>query len=77
MARLTRSARASTPRSEFGLPARAKSTAGKEKAGSFPMPDREHAKLAIGMAARSRKAGNITAAQERQVVARARRKLDR
>jgi hypothetical protein len=75
MARLTRSRRADLPKSDFGLPSRAKTKAGKAKAGSFPMPDKKHARLAIGMATRSEKAGNITPAQARAVKAKARSKL--
>lgn len=68
--RLTAKQRKKIPKKKFGLPNRKK-----EKAGSFPMPDKKHARLAISMAQKSYKAGNISKAQRDRVVAKARRIL--
>jgi hypothetical protein len=42
---------------------------------SFPIPDKNHARLAIGGATRSQRAGNISAAEAAAIKAKARRKL--
>ncbi len=41
----------------------------------FPMPDKEHARLAISGATRSERAGNISASTEARVKSKARAKL--
>lgn len=43
--------------------------------GSFPIGDAKHARLAIGGATRSQRAGNISAATASKIKARARAKL--
>lgn len=43
--------------------------------GSFPIGDKKHARLAIGGATRSERAGNISAATADAIKAKARRKL--
>lgn len=43
--------------------------------GSFPIGDAKHARLAIGAATRSERAGNISEATEEHIKARARKKL--
>lgn len=44
MARLTASNRRQLPKSDFGVPSKAPGR------GSYPMPDPEHAKVAVGLA---------------------------
>lgn len=43
--------------------------------GSFPIGDKKHARLAIGGATRSERAGNISASTAAAIKAKARRKL--
>ena len=43
--------------------------------GSFPIGDKKHARLAIGGATRSERAGNISVATENKIKAAARAKL--
>lgn len=43
--------------------------------GSFPIGDKKHARLAIGGATRSERAGNISPATEARIKAKARAKL--
>jgi len=43
--------------------------------GSFPIGDKKHARLAIGGATRSERAGNISASEAAAVKAKARKKL--
>lgn len=43
--------------------------------GSFPIGDKKHARLAIGGATRSERAGNISPATAAKIKARARKKL--
>lgn len=45
--------------------------------GSFPVGDDKHARLAIGGATRSERAGNISPAEEAKIKAEARKKLDK
>lgn len=52
MARLSAADRKKLPSSKFGLPSKAKTASGKAKAGSYPMPDKAHARAAESMAAR-------------------------
>ncbi len=51
MARLTAAQRKKIPSSKFGLPGKGAGPKGKG-AGSYPMPDKKHASLAKGFAAR-------------------------
>jgi len=63
------------PTKEFGLPSRAKTSAGKEKPGSFPLNTDKRARAAIGLSKLSEEKGNITAAQRREIVRKAEAKL--
>lgn len=64
MARLSAATRRRMPKSEFAGPGK-----------SFPVNDRAHARLAIPMATRSARAGNISASTAAHIKARARAKL--
>lgn len=75
MAKLSAAARKALPKSSFGLPGKASSASGKAKSGSYPMPDKNHARAAIVDAARAYNAGHITKAQENQIDAKARKVL--
>lgn len=66
MAKLTSKDRAGMSKSSFAGPGR-----------SFPINDREHARLAIGGATRSERAGNISASTAASIKAKARSKLGR
>lgn len=61
---LSSAIRAKMPKKDF---------AGKGK--SFPINDKQHARLAISGATRSERAGNISAATEAKIKAKARKKL--
>jgi hypothetical protein len=74
MAKLTASRRKALPSSVFARPGKGTGKNGKGR-GSFPMPDANHARLAISGATRSEHAGNISAATADAVKAKARRKL--
>lgn len=65
MARLSTKQRKAMKPSEFALPAKR----------AFPIEDKTHAEKALQLAPRARKAGNITAAQERTIEAKAKAKL--
>lgn len=65
MAKLTTQARKKLPLTTFGLP-------GKR---AYPMPDKKHDKAALSGASRSYNAGNISAGQEAEIDAKAKRKL--
>lgn len=62
--KLKAKARHALPASDFAGPGR-----------TFPTPDVEHARLAISAAARSKDAGNISAAEAKKIQAKARKKL--
>jgi hypothetical protein len=47
VARLTAAQRKRIPKSKFGVPSKAKTAKGKAKPGSFPMPDKAHARAAL------------------------------
>jgi hypothetical protein len=64
MAKLSTQARNSLPKSDFLGPGR-----------SFPAPDAEHARKAIQLAPRSEHAGNISASEEKAIVAKAKARL--
>jgi len=65
MAKLTTKARNELAVSTFGLP----------KTRQYPMPDKKHARLAKSGASRAEHVGNITAAEKRQIDAKADRIL--
>lgn len=70
MAKLTTKQRNAVPKSKMGLPSRAKG-----KTGSFPMPDKTHARAAELDAPKSEAKGNITPMQRAMIDRRARRVL--
>lgn len=65
MAKLTARDRKKLPASDFGQPAKK----------AYPMPDKAHAVNAKARAAQQRKAGRLSASQEKQIDAKANRKL--
>lgn len=64
MADLTAGKRAHMPAKDFAGPGK-----------SFPISDKEHARLAIGGATRAERAGNISSSEEAHIKAEARAKL--
>ena len=64
MSLLTAAKRKKMPESEFAGPGT-----------SFPVPDKNHARLAISGATRSMRAGNISSSEADTIKAKARRKL--
>ena len=66
MANLTAAKRKKMPKSQFAGPGT-----------SFPINDANHARLAIGGATRSERAGNISASEAESIKAKARGKLYR
>lgn len=64
MAKLNAAKRKTMPKKDFAGPGR-----------SFPVNDANHARLAIGGATRSERAGNISASEEAGIKAKARKKL--
>jgi hypothetical protein len=65
MADLDEAKREKMPKKDFAGPGK-----------SFPISDKEHARLAIGGATRSEHAGNISASEADKIKAKARAKLD-
>lgn len=65
MAKLTTKKRKALPKSDFGLP--------KQKA--YPMPNKEHARLAKSGASHAKRVGNITASEKSKIDAKANRIL--
>lgn len=63
--KLTKARRKKLPRSSFGLPG----------ARGYPMPDKNHARLAKSGASRAERVGNITEGEEKQIDAKADRIL--
>jgi hypothetical protein len=63
MAKLSSAARASLPKSTFALPGGTKASKGP----SFPIPDKNHARVAKSYAAKEVKSGDITPAQKARV----------
>lgn len=75
--RLTAATRRKIPKSEFGLPSKAREgPRGGIKKGSYPMPDKKHARLAKADASKEEHAGKLSKADERKIDAKADRKLD-
>ncbi len=70
--RLTKERRKHLKKSVFGLRGKKNANGGK---GSYPMPDKEHARLAISGASHAERVGNISKSQERRIDAKADRKL--
>lgn len=68
MAKLTMAKRNKMPANQFA-------GGGPKGSKGFPMPDKEHARLAISGATRSARAGNISPSKEASIKARARKML--
>lgn len=51
MAKLSASQRKNLPKSDFAMPAKAKTAKGKAASGSYPIPDRAHAQNALARVA--------------------------
>ena len=51
MAKLSASQRKNLPKSDFAIQSKAKTAKGKAESGSYPIPDRNHAKAALSMVA--------------------------
>lgn len=76
MATLTLAKRKKIPKSQYGLPTKAKKgPKGGVPKGAYPMPDREHAENAKGRAKQQLKKGNITRAEYNEIVRKANTKL--
>ncbi len=75
MAELSAAGRKKIPTSKFGLPAKAKTAAGKAASGSYPMPDKAHAANAKARAAQQVAKGNLSSGQKARIVAKANRVL--
>lgn len=63
MAKLKAAARKALPVSDFAVPQKAKTASGKAKPGSYPIPDKSHARNAL-----ARSSGKPVAAQVRAKV---------
>ena len=70
MADLSANRRKNIPKSEMGLPGEATKKGG-AVAGSYPMPDKNHARLAKAMASKEVNAGNLSKAAESKIDAKA------
>lgn len=66
--KLTAARRAALPKKDFA-------GGGPKGSKGFPMPDKEHARLAISGATRSERAGNISPSKEAQIKAKAHKVL--
>ena len=75
MAKLSTAQRKNLPKSSFALPSKKGSSKNKAGRGAFPINDKVHAEKALQLAPRSRKAGNITASEERTIQRKAKAKL--
>jgi hypothetical protein len=72
MARLTTAQRKRIPKSEYGLPAKAKKgKRGGAPRGAFPMPDKEHAANAKARAVQGRKKGTLSSSKAAQIIRKA------
>lgn len=72
MARLTTAQRKRIPKSEFGLPSRAKKgKRGGTPRGAFPMPDKEHAQNAKARAVQGMEGGTLSKSAGAKVIAKA------
>lgn len=66
MADLSAKKRSSLPKSDFGLPNKAKTASAKKQSGNYPMPDKKHARAAKSLAAK-----NATPAERKKIDAKA------
>ena len=69
MARLTAKQRKALTKSDFGIPGKAPGH------GSYPMPDKEHARVAKSYASKEEHAGKLSKSQEKKIDAKADAKL--
>jgi len=69
MARLTAKQRKAEPKSDFGIPSKAPGH------GSYPMPDKEHARVAKSYASKEEHEGKLSKAEEKKIDAKADSKL--
>jgi hypothetical protein len=72
---LRASKRAKLPAKDFGLPEKARTAEAKKESGNYPMPDKPHARSAKARAARQRKKGNLTKAEQEKINRKADKKL--
>ena len=76
MAKLTAARRKKIPKSQYGLPAKAKKgPQGGAPRGAYPMPDKEHAKVAKAYAKREKDRGNLSVTDYNKIVSKANRVL--
>lgn len=66
MAKLTAAARKKIPTSSFAVPSKAKTPAGKATGGSYPIPDKSHARNALARASGKPVEGQVRAAVHRK-----------
>ena len=69
MARLTAKQRKAEPKSDFGLPSKAPDH------GSYPMPDKAHARVAKSYASKEEHEGKLSKSEEKKIDAKADAKL--
>ena len=75
MAELSAAKRKKIPKSQHGLPEKAKTAEDKAAGGSYPMPDKEHAANAKARATQQYKKGNLSKAERDRIHKKADRKL--
>ena len=76
MARLTTARRKALPKSDYGLPGKAKKgPQGGAPTGAYPMPDKTHAKVAKAYASKEEAAGKLSAGAEQKIDAKANKVL--
>lgn len=75
MAKLTAKARKKIPSSDFGLPGKGKGGKNEAGRGKYPMPDKEHARVAKSYASKEEHAGKLSKAQEAEIDRKANKKL--
>lgn len=66
MAKLSAAARKKIPTSSFAVPSKAKTPSGKATSGSYPIPDKSHARNALARSAGKPVAGQVRAAVKRK-----------
>jgi hypothetical protein len=67
MTELTAKKRAKLPSKKFGLPEKARTADAKKETGSYPMPDKAHARTAKARASKQLKKGNLTGAEKERI----------
>lgn len=66
MGKLNAAARKSLPSSDFAVPGKAKTPQGKAQGGSYPIPDKSHARDALARSSGKPVAGQVRAAVKRK-----------